>query len=103
MSGLHYELSHLRALEAEAIYIMREVAAELENPVLLFSGGKDSLVLLHLAEKAFRPPRFPQPTPDRHPARRDRGARVRRRVRRGAARRGARPGQGARVLVPGRL
>ena len=58
---MSYEISHLRALEAEAIYIMLEVAAELENPVLLFSGGKDSLVLLHLAEKAFRPGRFPFP------------------------------------------
>ena len=57
----HYEVSHLRALEAEAIHIMREVAAELERPVLLFSGGKDSLVLLHLATKAFRPGRFPFP------------------------------------------
>ena len=61
MTGLHYEISHLRALEAEAIHIMREVAAELENPVLLFSGGKDSMVLLHLAQKAFRPGRFPFP------------------------------------------
>src|ERR671935_1197928 len=55
------ELTHIRALEAEAIHIMREVAAELENPVLLFSGGKDSIVLLRLAEKAFRPARFPFP------------------------------------------
>jgi len=54
-------LSHLRVLEAEAIHIMREVAAELERPVLLFSGGKDSIVLLRLAEKAFRPGRFPFP------------------------------------------
>jgi sulfate adenylyltransferase subunit 2 len=56
-----HELSHLRALEAEAIHVMREVAAELERPVLLFSGGKDSIVLLRLAEKAFRPGRFPFP------------------------------------------
>src|SRR6476620_7553182 len=56
-----YRLSHLDALEAEAIYIFREVAAELERPVLLFSGGKDSLILLRLAEKAFRPGRFPFP------------------------------------------
>ena len=56
-----FELSHLDALEAEAIFIMREVAAELERPVLLFSGGKDSIVLLRLAEKAFRPGRFPFP------------------------------------------
>ena len=48
-------------LEAEAIFIMREVAAEFEHPVLLFSGGKDSIVLLRLAEKAFRPGRFPFP------------------------------------------
>jgi sulfate adenylyltransferase subunit 2 len=54
-------LSHLDALEAEAIHVMREVAAELERPVLLFSGGKDSIVLLRLAEKAFRPGRFPFP------------------------------------------
>jgi sulfate adenylyltransferase subunit 2 len=56
-----YELSHLEALEAEAVFIMREVAAECEHPVLLFSGGKDSIVLLRLAEKAFRPGRFPFP------------------------------------------
>ncbi len=56
-----YELSHLDALEAEAVSVMREVAAELESPVLLFSGGKDSIVLLRLAEKAFRPGRFPFP------------------------------------------
>ena len=48
-------MSHLRPLEAEAIHVIREVAAELEKPVLLFSGGKDSIVLLRLAEKAFRP------------------------------------------------
>ena len=57
----HYELSHLGALEAEAIHLFREVAAELERPVLLFSGGKDSIVLLRLAEKAFRPAGFPFP------------------------------------------
>ncbi|MDX6674831.1 MAG: sulfate adenylyltransferase subunit 2 [Solirubrobacteraceae bacterium] len=61
MNAATYELSHLRALEAEAIHVMREVAAELERPVLLFSGGKDSIVLLRLAEKAFRPGRFPFP------------------------------------------
>jgi sulfate adenylyltransferase subunit 2 len=55
------QLTHLRALESEAIYVMREVAAEFERPVLLFSGGKDSIVLLRLAEKAFRPARFPFP------------------------------------------
>jgi sulfate adenylyltransferase subunit 2 len=55
------QLSHLRALESEAIHVMREVAAEFERPVLLFSGGKDSIVLLRLAEKAFRPAAFPFP------------------------------------------
>jgi sulfate adenylyltransferase subunit 2 len=55
------QLSHLRALESEAIHVMREVAAELEKPVLLFSGGKDSIILLRLAEKAFRPAPFPFP------------------------------------------
>ena len=50
---------HLDELESEAIFILREVAAEFANPVLLFSGGKDSTVLLRLAEKAFRPERFP--------------------------------------------
>ena len=54
-------LSHLDELESEAIHIMREVAAELERPVLLFSGGKDSIVLLRLAEKAFRPGKLPFP------------------------------------------
>src|SRR5881398_1757264 len=58
---MSYELSHLRTLESEAIHVMREVAAELARPVLLFSGGKDSIVLLRLAEKAFRPARFPFP------------------------------------------
>ena len=61
MSTATTTLSHLDELEAEAIHIMREVAAELERPVLLFSGGKDSIVLLRLAEKAFRPGGFPFP------------------------------------------
>src|SRR5271169_1830361 len=52
---------HLDLLEAHAVFVMREVAAECERPVLLFSGGKDSAVLLRLAEKAFRPGRFPFP------------------------------------------
>jgi sulfate adenylyltransferase subunit 2 len=56
-----YHLSHLRTLEAEAVQVFREVAAEFERPVLLFSGGKDSIVLLRLAEKAFRPGPFPFP------------------------------------------
>jgi sulfate adenylyltransferase subunit 2 len=54
-------LTHLRALESEGVHVLREVAAEFERPVLLFSGGKDSIVLLRLAEKAFRPARFPFP------------------------------------------
>jgi sulfate adenylyltransferase subunit 2 len=56
-----YETSHLDALESEAVHIIREVAAEFERPVLLFSGGKDSIVLLRLAQKAFRPARIPFP------------------------------------------
>jgi len=54
-------ITHLALLEAEAMFIMRETAAQFERPVLLFSGGKDSAVLLRLAEKAFRPARFPFP------------------------------------------
>jgi sulfate adenylyltransferase subunit 2 len=61
MSPASYRLSHLDSLESEAVHVMREVAAERERPVLLFSGGKDSAVLLRLAEKAFRPGRFPFP------------------------------------------
>jgi sulfate adenylyltransferase subunit 2 len=61
MSTSARTLTHLDDLEAEAIHIFREVAAELERPVLLFSGGKDSIVLLRLAEKAFRPGKFPFP------------------------------------------
>src|SRR6186997_1587594 len=60
-SAATQQLSHLDALEAESVFIMREVAAEFERPVLLFSGGKDSIVMLRLAEKAFRPARFPFP------------------------------------------
>jgi sulfate adenylyltransferase subunit 2 len=56
-----YRVSHLDALEAESIFIMREVMAEFERPVLLFSGGKDSIVMLRLAEKAFAPARIPFP------------------------------------------
>src|SRR6202040_2553522 len=55
------QLSQLDVLEAEAVHVMREVAAEFERPVMLFSGGKDSIVMLRLAEKAFRPGRFPFP------------------------------------------
>ncbi|HTZ09080.1 MAG TPA: sulfate adenylyltransferase subunit CysD [Acidimicrobiales bacterium] len=56
-----YQLSHLDALEAQSVHIMREVVAEFERPVLLFSGGKDSVVMLRLAEKAFWPARLPFP------------------------------------------
>ncbi len=57
----NYNLTHLKELEAEAIYIIREVAAQFENPVLLFSGGKDSIVCFHLARKAFFPGKVPFP------------------------------------------
>jgi sulfate adenylyltransferase subunit 2 len=58
---MDYELKHLARLEAESIHIIREVAAEFERPVLLFSGGKDSVVMLHLAVKAFAPAKLPFP------------------------------------------
>ena len=57
----NYHLDHLQHLETEAIHIMREVAGEFERPALLFSGGKDSICLLRLAEKAFRPSDIPMP------------------------------------------
>ncbi|MDA0301305.1 MAG: phosphoadenosine phosphosulfate reductase family protein, partial [Chloroflexi bacterium] len=60
-STLPRELTHLEVLEAESIQIIREVAAEFEQPALLFSGGKDSIVMLRLAEKAFWPARIPFP------------------------------------------
>lgn len=56
-----YKLSHLKQLESESIYVIREVAAQFENPVLLFSGGKDSVLVLHLALKAFYPAKLPFP------------------------------------------
>ena len=61
MSSIDYQLSQLDLLEAESMHIMREVAAEFERPVLLFSGGKDSIVMLRLAEKAFWPAKLPFP------------------------------------------
>ena len=56
---MSFDLTHLRQLEAESIHIFREVAAEFENPCLLFSGGKDSIVMLHIAKKAFWPAKLP--------------------------------------------
>src|SRR3972149_11736232 len=56
-----YKLTHLRELEAESIYVIREVVAQFENPVMLFSGGKDSIVMFHLALKAFWPAKVPFP------------------------------------------
>src|ERR1700710_2976951 len=63
MTAVHPDLriSQLRELEAESLHVMREVAAEFERPVLLFSGGKDSIVMLRLAEKAFAPAPIPFP------------------------------------------
>ena len=57
----NYNISHLRELEAESIYVIREVAAQFENPILLFSGGKDSIVMFHMARKAFFPAKLPFP------------------------------------------
>ena len=56
-----YSLTHLRELESESIYVLREVASQFENPVMLFSGGKDSIVMFHLARKAFWPGKVPFP------------------------------------------
>ena len=55
----NYQLNHLRELESESIFVLREVAAQFENPVLLFSGGKDSILMVHLAVKAFHPAKIP--------------------------------------------
>jgi len=57
----YYKLNHIRQLESEAIYVMREVAAQFENPVLMFSGGKDSITMARLAQKAFWPGKIPFP------------------------------------------
>ena len=57
----NYTINHLRELESEAIFVIREVAAQFENPALLFSGGKDSILMTHLAKKAFYPARIPFP------------------------------------------
>lgn len=58
---MHYHLNHLKELESESVFIIREVAAQFENPVLLFSGGKDSILMTYLARKAFFPARVPFP------------------------------------------
>ncbi len=58
---MDYHLNHLRELESESIFILREVAAQFENPVLMFSGGKDSILMVYLAQKAFYPARIPFP------------------------------------------
>jgi sulfate adenylyltransferase subunit 2 len=63
MTELHkkYNLNHLRELESESMFVIREIAAQFERPALLFSGGKDSIVMVHLAKKAFWPARIPFP------------------------------------------
>ena len=58
---MNYNLTHLKHLESESIYVLREVVAQFENPVLLFSGGKDSIVMTHIARKAFYPAAIPFP------------------------------------------
>lgn len=58
---MNYNLNHIKELESESIYVLREVAAQFENPVLMFSGGKDSILMVHLAYKAFYPARIPFP------------------------------------------
>jgi sulfate adenylyltransferase subunit 2 len=61
MEQFNYRLDYLRELESESIFIIREVAAQFENPVILFSGGKDSILVTHLARKAFYPAKIPFP------------------------------------------
>ena len=58
---ISYSLTHLKELESEAIFIIREVASQFEKPVMLFSGGKDSIIMFHLARKAFFPAKIPFP------------------------------------------
>ena len=58
---MNYQIDHIRELEAESIYVMREVAAQFEKPVLMFSGGKDSITMARLAQKAFWPGNIPFP------------------------------------------
>jgi len=58
---MNYNLNHIKELESESIYVLREVAAQFENPVIMFSGGKDSILIVHLAYKAFFPAKFPFP------------------------------------------
>ena len=58
---MNYNINHIKELESESIYVLREVAAQFENPVLMFSGGKDSILMVHLAYKAFFPARIPFP------------------------------------------
>jgi len=58
---MDYQINHLKELESESIFIMREVAAQFENPVIMFSGGKDSILMVHLAHKAFFPAKIPFP------------------------------------------
>ena len=55
----NYVINHLKELESEAIFIIREIAAQFENPAILFSGGKDSILLTHLTNKAFYPAKIP--------------------------------------------
>jgi sulfate adenylyltransferase subunit 2 len=59
MGAKNYYMNHIRELESESIFVIREVAAQFDNPVLLFSGGKDSIIMLHMAVKAFRPAKIP--------------------------------------------
>jgi len=61
MEAFDYNLNHLKELESESIFVLREVAAQFENPVLMFSGGKDSILVTHLARKAFHPGKIPFP------------------------------------------